>query len=69
MKMTEQRVNAQGETVEFNEDSQRWEPVNNDEAKAEEPKAELDDTEEFDVDNDEDEGKPVSFDYTPRTDK
>lgn len=25
--MAENRVNAKGETVEFNEESQRWEPV------------------------------------------
>lgn len=65
--MAEQRVNAQGETVEFNEDSQRWEPVK----EVETEQRESDDTEEFDVDVDdsEDEGKPVSFDYAPRTDK
>lgn len=61
--MAEQRVNAAGQTVEFNKDSQRWEPVNED-VQVEETQ---DDTEEFAVEDDE--GKPSTFNYTPRTDK
>lgn len=58
--MTEQRTNAAGETVEYNKDTDRWEPVKNE---AEAPKVEEDASEP------EDEGKPVSFTYTPRNDK
>lgn len=57
--MTEQRVNAAGETVEFNEESQRWEPVNG-EAAPERVRVEdetpgvpdNDDTEEYNFDED-----------------
>lgn len=65
--MTEQRVNAAGETVEFNKDSQRWEPVSKDSEAA--PK--LEDTKEFSAvpaDDDADESLNA-FDDTPEEDK
>ena len=63
--MAEQRVNAAGQVVEFNENSQRWEPVKED-VKSEEKEQEETATDETES---KDEGKPVSFNYTPRTDK
>lgn len=57
--MAEQRVNAAGETVEFNEESQRWEPVKGDpepervRVEDETPGVpEDDDTEEYDFEED-----------------
>ena len=65
--MAEQRVNAAGQTVEFNEDSQRWEPVKED-VKSDESVVTSSDVAGGD-DSTEDEGKPSTFNYTPKADK
>ena len=64
--MTEQRVNGLGETVEFNETSQRWEPVSKDSVEA--PKVE-EKPKSFSAKPKSDNESPNAFDDKPEEDK